>query len=322
MPDETLAQTSAPGKLVLSGEYAVLAGAPAVVAAIDRRVACRIDAREAGGWAFRSRGFDAASRHRRDALPDVPGDPGALARYAIRRLDIQAATLPEHLGIETDSRPCYHDGAKLGLGSSAAAAVAVAGAIARVAGRDCTLPQALAIHRDLQGGSGSGLDVAAAFTGGVIRYQAGTARSMPWSSSIRSVFVYVGWSTETREFVQRFNEWKRDDEPPELRRLVECARAVAEARRSFLAPLTEYVDALDALDRAAGIGIFSGPHRAAMMLGRRHDVLYKPCGAGGGDMGVALSEDAEALDAFGTAVTRAGLHVVSAAIDPDGLRVS
>lgn len=322
MPDETLARTSAPGKLVLSGEYAVLAGAPAVVAAIDRRVACRIGAREAGGWVFRSSGFDATSRHRSDALPDMPGDPGTLVRHAIRRLGIDTGTLPEHLDIETDSRPCYRNGAKLGLGSSAAATVAVAGAMARIAGRDCTLPQSLAIHRDLQGGTGSGLDVAAAFTGGVIRYQAGEARSMPWSSSIRSVFVYVGWSTETRDFVQRFNDWRRAGEPPELRRLVECARAVAEARRSWLGSLAQYVDALDALDRAAGIGIFSEPHRRATSLARRHGVLYKPCGAGGGDMGVALSEDVDALGAFRTAVTQADLHVVSAAVDPRGLSVS
>lgn len=322
MPDETLAQTSAPGKLVLSGEYAVLAGAPAVVAAIDRRAVCRIDVRETGGWAFRSRGFDAVSRHRRDALPDEPGDPGALVRHAIRRLGIDPGTLPEHLGIETDSRSCYHHGAKLGLGSSAAAVVAVTGAVARIAGRDCTLPQALAVHRDLQGRSGSGLDVAAAFRGGVIRYQAGEARSIPWSSGIRSVFVYVGWSTETPAFVQRFNDWRRSGEPPELRNLVECARAVAEAGGPFLAPLAEYVDALDALDRAARIGIFSEAHRIATSLAGRHGVLYKPCGAGGGDMGVALSEDADALDAFRAAVTKVGLHVVSAAIDTDGLRVS
>jgi len=103
---------------------------------------------------------------------------------------------------------------------------------------------------------------------------------------------------------------------------VECAKTVAAGEGSFLDALTEYVDTLDALDRAAGIGIFSEAHRAAMKLGRRHHVLYKPCGAGGGDMGVALSEDADALDAFRAAVTGAGLHVVSAAIDPGGLTVS
>ena len=322
MPEGTVVHASAPGKLVLSGEYAVLAGAPAVVAAIDRRVVCRIDVRDAGGWAFRSRGFEAVSRHRREALPDTPGDPGTLVRHAVRRLGIDTGALPEHLGVEIDSRPCFHDGVKLGLGSSAAAAVAVAGAMARVAGRDCTLAQLLAIHRDLQGGSGSGLDVAAAFQGGVIRYQEGEARAIRWSSSVGYVLVYVGWSTETREFVQRFNAWRGDGAPSELRRLVECARAVPEAGGAFLEPLAEYVDALDALDRAAGIGILSAPHRAAMSLARRHGVLYKSCGAGGGDMGVALSEDADALDGFRTAVTQAGLYVVPAAIDPRGLHVS
>lgn len=322
MSSETLACTSAPGKLVLSGEYAVLAGAPAVVAAIDRRVTCRTDVRDAGGWAFRSRGFDAVSRHRRDALPVEPGDPATLAHYAIRRLGVDTRALPEHLGIEVDSRPCFHDGAKLGLGSSAAATVAVAGAMARLAGVDCTLEQLLAAHRDLQGGSGSGLDVAASFQGGVIRYQAGKARSMQWSSSVRYVFVFVGWSTDTTDFVRRFNDWRRGHEPPELRRLVEGAHAVAEGGEALLEPLAEYVNALDALDRAAGIGILSEPHRAATRLARRCGVLYKPCGAGGGDTGVALSEDAEALSAFRAAVTQAGLALVSAEIDPNGLQIS
>lgn len=322
MASGTLAHTSAPGKLVLSGEYAVLAGAPAVVAAIDRRVTCRVDIRGAGGWAFRSRGFDAVSRHRRDALPDLPGDPATLAHYAIRRLGVDTLALPEHLGIEVDSRPCFQDGAKLGLGSSAAATVAVAGAMARAGKVDCTLEQLLAIHRDLQGGSGSGLDVAASFRGGVIRYQAGEARSIRWSSSVRHAFVFVGWSTDTTEFVRRFNDWRRDREPPELRRLVDGAHAVADAEGSSLEPFAEYVDALDALDRAAGIGIVSEPHRAAAKLARRCGVLYKPCGAGGGDTGVALSEDAEALNTFRAAVTQAGLAVVPAEIDPNGLRIS
>ena len=33
---------SAPGKAVVSGEYAVLAGAPALIAALDRRVTCTL----------------------------------------------------------------------------------------------------------------------------------------------------------------------------------------------------------------------------------------------------------------------------------------
>ena len=36
-------RASAPGKIVLSGEYAVLDGAPAICAAVDRRAAVTIE---------------------------------------------------------------------------------------------------------------------------------------------------------------------------------------------------------------------------------------------------------------------------------------
>ena len=50
-------EVSAPGKLVVSGEYAVLTGAPALVAAVDRRVTCTLAPRHSGGWRFVSTGF-------------------------------------------------------------------------------------------------------------------------------------------------------------------------------------------------------------------------------------------------------------------------
>ena len=188
MPASGFVQASAPGKLVLAGEYAVLAGAPAVVAAIDRRVTCRIAARERGGWSFRSHGFEARSSHSRHALPTAPGDPATLAHHALRRLGMDPGTLPAHLDFEIDSRPCFQGAAKLGLGSSAAATVAVAAALSALGGVEYALPQLLAIHRDLQGGSGSGLDVAASFQGGVIRYQSGEARGVPLAGRHRQRF--------------------------------------------------------------------------------------------------------------------------------------
>ena len=59
---------SAPGKIVVSGEYAVLVGAPALAAAVDRRVRCAIDDGDADGLDL----HDARLR----------ADSPALARYA------------------------------------------------------------------------------------------------------------------------------------------------------------------------------------------------------------------------------------------------
>ncbi len=314
-------QASAPGKLVLAGEYAVLAGAPAVVAAIDRRVTCRIRTRDAGGWAFESRGFEARSTHARDALPTTPGDPGTLVRHVLERLCIDVRSLPEHLDIGIDSRPCFHAGVKLGLGSSAAATVATAAAVADLASAEYTLAQLLDIHQDLQGGSGSGLDVAACHRGGVIRFQSGEAAALHLPPELHYLFVHVGWSTATADLVGRFNAWRGSGHPPELRRLMGLAEAVAEAGDAFLERLAPYIEALEALDRAAGIGILSEPHRQAGALARDHGLLYKPCGAGGGDMGIAIARDAQAIASFRRAVEQLGLLVVPGAIATSGARL-
>src|SRR5262245_37809403 len=136
----------APGKVVISGAYAVLEGAPAIVAAVDRYVTA--DAR---------RTADAVTPEVRAALGNR--DAPAFDARALRRGDN-----------------------KLGLGSSAAILVASLGAVAlRDLGPlsdDALAAQvfepALAAHRAAQGG-GSGIDVAASTYGGVLIAQRRTS---------------------------------------------------------------------------------------------------------------------------------------------------
>ncbi|MEE3132112.1 MAG: hypothetical protein VX298_00985, partial [Pseudomonadota bacterium] len=87
-------ESSAPGKLVLSGEYAVLAGAKALVAAVDRRVVCLLQRRNEADWSFKSIGYFFESSHTVDELfRDLPDEdparfiahlstPNALPRHA------------------------------------------------------------------------------------------------------------------------------------------------------------------------------------------------------------------------------------------------
>ena len=319
MTDLQFIEATAPGKQVLTGEYAVLVGAPALAAAVDRRVTCRITPATEGDWSFVCHGYEARAAHRRDELPD--SGPAALARFALTSLDIDPRTLPAHLRIEIDSRPFYQDREKLGFGSSAACAVAITAALAGLARVTApTLQHALATHRSWQGGAGSGVDVAASYCGGVIRYQDGRPQKARLPSNIHHTFVFTGVGADTRVLVRRFDAWRGDGLPPELRDLVRAASAIADSPSSFLDLLAEYIDALIAMDRAARIGIFSPQHLLAMRLAKEFGVLYKPCGAGG-DMGMGVARDPGALAAYRRRIEGEEFLVVPTEISRHGQQV-
>ena len=313
-------ETSAPAKVVLSGEYAVLVGAPALVAALDRRVRCRLTVRQQGGWEFLGTGHDMHERISRNEVLASPADTLAGIVPQVLRPD----ETPPHVSIEIDSTACYLNGVKLGIGSSAAVVASFATALATLAGRRCQLAELLALHGHLQGG-GSGLDVAAAATGGVIRFTTGKATSVELPRDLHLRFVFAGHGTATAPMLTRFHAWRGGDTPAALRTLKHAAGEVS-ARASaniaadhFLEALALNAEALKRMDEAAGIGIFGPAHKTAARLAAQSGVVYKPCGAGGGDIGVAASNNPERLDAFLAATTEAGLTPIAANIDRKGV---
>ena len=311
-------EASAPGKLVLSGEYAVLAGAPALVAAVDRRVTCNLVPRDRGGWRFVSTGFEKDQALTRDAVFQAPPDSVA---GVVRQL-IAEDRAPGHIEVRIDSAPCLLHGAKLGVGSSAALVAAVAAAFSVIGGDAPGLAKLVAIHKSFQGG-GSGLDVAAAITGGVIRFQ--DQRIVPARlPDLHKAFVFVGTSTKTADLVARFDAWRGAANPLGLERLIEAAVEVADCTVSaglFLDALREYTDVLERMDRMARIGIFGPGHQAAREIAARCGVVYKPCGAGGGDTGVGFAADQEAVARFANEAGDSGLTMVPMEVSDDGIRI-
>ena len=167
-------RVTAPGKLVLLGEYAVLEGAPAVVAAIDRGVVCEITPSEA--VEIETPGDD---RYVRVALREAP--PG---RYQFR-----------------DARPIEGLATKPGFGGSAAATVAACVA----AGKPAT--EAFGVHSKVQGG-GSGIDVYASAFGGVRAFSIGASRAP--SALLECppmVAVWSGKSAATGPRIRQFLAW-------------------------------------------------------------------------------------------------------------------
>ena len=68
-----------------------------------------------------------------------------------------------------------------------------------------------------------------------------------------------------------------------------------------------------------GAGVRRGLHRAD--LAPDHDVVYKPCGAGGGDVGIAVARSAESLASFAAIASQQGFKRLDVQIDPAGARL-
>jgi phosphomevalonate kinase len=336
-------EASAPGKLVLVGEYAVLEGAPALVMAVDRRAhvlledcdgdECRIDAPDIGvigaHWQMDP---DGCVRWN-----DLDGTETERLRLITTMVEMLCAgNSPMPFRIRLDTRRFFLDDSrqKLGLGSSAALTVALTAAIAARIG--CEVPAAqrlIAMHRMFQDGRGSGVDVAASLRGGVTTYRlhSSAPRISPamWPSSLHWCCVWSGRPAQTSELLARMAVW-RARAPASYGLLLRDLRLSAEAATmaiesgnapALLETIALYAEGLRKLGEASGVDIFSLEHRAIGACAAACGVTYKPCGAGGGDIGIALSNDPLRLREFRLRVAREGFREIELKPDACGLRV-
>lgn len=169
----------APGKAILSGEYAVLHGAPAIAVAVDRDVVAAEGDGEESPFVRAAKKFAA--------------DNGGAA------LD----------GVRVDSSALYEGGVKLGLGSSAAVTTAVVGLSLGKAERTLDPSAVFAIadaaHAQAQGTRGSGVDVACSVYGGAIRFVRKNGdvdvRSVDLPDGVRLTFIWAGQPASTAKMI-------------------------------------------------------------------------------------------------------------------------
>jgi mevalonate kinase len=196
----------APGKVFLFGEWAVIAGAPAVVMAVDRHVRVRFLPGATGSAPLVQAARRMAEEFLGSPLPPLPG----------RRLSA-----------------LFLAGRKIGLGSSAAVAAAAVGSVFAEQGCDLSelpvrwtiLRLAREVHRRLQGGRGSGVDVAAAVFGGIRVHRTGItgpeappAFALPPGLSVR--FLWTGREVSTPDRLEVFEEFRSRQPVPPTRRWI------------------------------------------------------------------------------------------------------
>jgi phosphomevalonate kinase len=279
----------APGKLVLSGAYSVLEGAPALVAAVDR-YAIADDARDA---------------------PLITAE----VRAAIEAGDLARAPWFDASALRQTS---VKDGLdrKLGLGSSAAILVA---SLAACAPPDAPLPlqglfeRALTAHRAAQGG-GSGVDVAASVFGGVLACRLGISAQPPRADDPRDastpaeprrldvrphalppgilIDVFASpVSAETRSLLAEVRAFAARD-PSGYRAIIDRASSAAEhavmavAATDLVSAIAAQAHALAELGRRAGAPIVTEDIAAIIAAAELEGAAFCPSGAGGGDIAI------------------------------------
>jgi phosphomevalonate kinase len=321
----------APGKLVVLGEYAVLDGATALVIAVNRHAKAEI-----------ARSDDRVC-HLRTAFPEPAERAFARGARSGNPL-VDVVTPPSWDGAPwrgaLDSTEFFAGAAKLGIGSSAAALCAWAGAwaaFARTHGlpfQEPTLHGLIGLHREFQGGRGSGIDVAASYCGGAVEFALAPG-GMPRVGSVRLpnsvgfAGIFAGRSASTPELVAHYRDWRgrHPDEAAAIHRRLSataeagCSAARGNAAGAFVEAIADYGRGLMDLGVAIGADIVTAEHREIGEQARGFGVAYKVSGAGGGDLGLACALDADALEAFKKSVSDRGFRVIDFGLAETGLTV-
>jgi len=71
-----------------------------------------------------------------------------------------------------------------------------------------------------------------------------------------------------------------------------------------------------------GLGIFDAGHAEMVAAVEAAGLVYKPCGAGGGDVGIVLSSGAESIAEFVGRAKELGFRHLAISADPHGVQVT
>ncbi|HEY2367972.1 MAG TPA: hypothetical protein VGH87_16355 [Polyangiaceae bacterium] len=288
-------KVAAPGKLVITGAYVVLEGAPAIVCAVDR-------------YAYAEDRDGLATREVSAALDPAPA---------------------------IDSSALEDAGRKLGLGSSAAGLVAALGLRRAQAGDDLQaenvrreiFERARDVHARVQNG-GSGVDVAASTFGGVLHYTLGSIEPVQLPRGVSVTAFFSGTSARTSDLRARVDALAARD-PNEhgarMSLLREIANGAHRAVRSgdgvaFIAAVASTGEGLTALGVAADAPIVPPTFVELGARAKSEGAAFIPSGAGGGDVGIFVGPAPSA--SFADAARAAGMKLLGLAIESRGVHVA
>jgi phosphomevalonate kinase len=314
---------SAPGKVVLCGEYAVLDGAPAVCMATDRRARVTITDFQGDWHRVRAPGYSSVEGR---FIADAATVSWLQGADEFRIVDAIWRTVgwdgKGHLSIDLDTRAFVDDasGEKIGLGSSAALSVALVAALSESGD---VLATAMQAHSEFQRGLGSGVDIATSVTGGLIEYRMDdtTVVPLPWPEGLSYRLIWTGKPADTRKKLAQLEQAGRRTSRNALLTAAERMATAWSSARTVMNEYPGYIDSLRKFSVDHDLGIFDAGHDQLAAAATTAGLVYKPCGAGGGDVGILLGLSDGQLDDFLTATAASCCYVLECTLDTNGVEL-
>src|SRR3990167_88267 len=316
---------SAPGKLMLLGEHAVVYNHPCIVTAVDQRMYVNVEVLDEPVFEFYAPDVQVVS-YKKPLSEIGKGDIPKGARFVeIAVKEILHFVQNDNIGLKVTTKSEFSS--QFGFGSSSASTVCTIKAVSEILGLNLTNKEifdlAYKTVLDIQG-KGSGFDVAAAVYGGTVYFVTGGKTIEPLN--IKSLPLIVGYSGIKADTVTLINKVKEkfannqsrlDGIYNEIESIVEKAKGlvissnweeVGKLMSENQKLLSELGVSIEKLDNMIEGAVSAGAYGA------------KLSGAGGGDCMIALGPE-DRKDAIENAIEEAGGEIIQVITNAEGVRI-
>ena len=312
-------ESTAPGKIFLSGEYLVLDGALATIMSTKQRVKVTIeDIGDIDNIFYCSIidqhfPFNVDNNYQINWLDKNPDEFGLFLDFAIKRMRIK----PNNSLFTIDTNDLYFQGNKIGLGSSAAISVAILSAMNNFydikLSKYETINNTMELHKMHQGKNGSGLDVIASYAdSNLIECDKNMLieqkwNTLDWPKNLIINGVLTSHESTTSSMIEKYNIAKQKDSQnfkslySQMKKILDKFSEAWRIGDTFdiLNLLKKQSILMKQLDNDFDIGIYTEEHKNLSELAESLGLFYKPSGAGGGDLGFVMSDDLLKMKQFG-----------------------
>ena len=301
-------RTTAPGKIVILGEFAVLDSASAISMAIDKRAIVTIKESAGDSHLVRTIGYKAGNwpfnidKKRKLSWLDstTPKNIRNLLEIFCLKFMVQSNLKYEF----TLDSSLFFDGKKnkkIGFGSSSALIVAMTAAFLKLFNSTKGIDYlAHEIHSDIQGRLGSGIDVQTSLQGGMLvynRHQVANSKNIKLRSDLRFKIFWSGEEIKTIDQLKLFSDYNAKS----FRQLCDISNKLSNNwckydPKKLISEIKTYVKCLEEFSMDFGLDLFGANHNYLCEYTKNMtEAVYKPCGAGG-DIGICIASSESDLN--------------------------